>query len=46
MADTAVALASGNVKLVSSKVITFPLPSGLWFDISVLGFFIRRFFVL
>lgn len=28
MADTAVALASGNVKLVSSKVITFPLPSG------------------
>ena len=46
MADTAVALASGNVKLVSSKVITFPLPSGLCFDISVLGFFIRRFFVL
>lgn len=31
MADTAVALASGNVKLVSSKVVTFPLPSDFLF---------------
>lgn len=30
MADTAVALASGNVKLVSSKVIPFPVPSEPW----------------
>ena len=45
MADTAVALASGNVKLVSSKVVTFPLPSGLWFDVSVCFVFISGGFL-
>lgn len=35
MADTAVALASGNVKLVSSKVSTFSEPHGLCHSISV-----------
>lgn len=35
MADTAVALASGNVKLVSSKVTTFSVPLGLCLNISV-----------
>lgn len=45
MADTAVALASGNVKLVSSKVITFPLPSGLWFDVSVCFVFLSGGFL-
>lgn len=43
MADTAVALASGNVKLVSSKVITFPLPSGLWRDLFLFGGFVGFF---
>lgn len=42
MADTAVALASGNVKLVSSKVIPFPVPLGPWHYIFVC---IRRSFV-
>lgn len=35
MADTAVALASGNVKLVSSKVTTFSVPLGLCHSTSV-----------
>lgn len=35
MADTAVALASGNVKLVSSKVTTFSVPLGLCHSISI-----------